>query len=217
MIFQLDRLVYATVRPDEIDQLVRERGLQPAAPDEQQNGLLSRLYGLPGGGMLEVISVADETAAKATEAGRAFCQSLQETGDRYTALYLETDHIDRVHGILKAEGYPVYEFAVYDRKNATGQAESYRLLRTFDHLPVFIQYDRPKTYQTGYPQAAFLRTVTLEADTTLMEQLMERNAVRLSFSDRNASVLPLTNATLRLESAEAYGFAFFDPHGVWFE
>ncbi|MFY0545118.1 VOC family protein [Brevibacillus sp. H7] len=216
--FQLDRLVYATKRPDEIAlTLKQERGLTLAASGQSFPGVATRIYPFPGGGFLEVTYIEDEAAAVSTESGKALHSFLQENGDGYYAMIVETDDLARVRHILEEEGYPVAVTPVQEVTDPAGDVVSFQMLGTYPHLPWFVQYGKPRQSPAGYPQAAFLRTTTLTADTAIMEKVLGQQATMVEYPDRTAAILPLRNASLRIETADAYGYAYFDPKGVLFE
>jgi hypothetical protein len=217
-LFQLDRLVYATKRPDELHvTLQQERGLTFAASGQSFPGIATRIYPFKGGGFLELTYVEDESQAASTEGGEALQSFLRENGDGYYALILETDDLQRVKRILETEGYPVMLSPVQEVTDPSGDVIHFQMLGTYSHLPWFVQYGKPRQSPTGYPQAAFIRTTTLTADVAIMEKLLDCPATTLQYADRTAAVLFMKNATLRLESADEYGFAYFDPAGVLFE
>jgi hypothetical protein len=218
ILFQLDRLVYATKNPDQISlTLQQERGLTLAASGQSFPGVATRIYPFPGGGFLEVTYVEDEATAGTTEGGEALLHFLAENGDGYYAMMLETDDLTRVRRILEAEGYPVALSPVQQVTDPTGDTVSFQLLGTYPHLPWFVQYGKPRQSPVGFPQAGFIRTTTLTADVAIMEKILDQQATMIEFPDKTAAILPLRNASLRLESADRYGFAYFDPKGVLFE
>ncbi len=216
--FQLDRLVYATKHPDQIAlTLQQERGLNLAASGQSFPGVATRVYPFTGGGFLEVTYLVDEAAAVANEGGEALHSFLQENGDGYYALIIETDDLARVRRVLEEEGYPVALSPVQEITDPTGDVVSFQMLGTYPHLPWFVQYGKPRQSPAGFPQAAFIRTTTLTADVAIMEKVLGQQATMVEFPDKTAALLPLRNASLRLETADAYGFAYFDPNGVLFD
>jgi hypothetical protein len=218
VMFQLDRLVYATNRPEKVDlHLQTERGLPLAASGRSFPGVATRIYPFPGGGFLEVAYIENEKEIAASEEGVAMRDLLKEQGDGFTALVLETDDLDRVKRILEEEGYPVSVTPVQEVTDPTGQTVRFQMLGTYPHLPWFVQYEKPRESRRGYPQAAIIRTTTLTADVHILEKLLEMPATEVKFPDTTAAILPLYNATLRLESADAYGFTYFDPKGLLLE
>jgi len=218
ILFQLDRLVYATKHPDQIAlTLQKERGMTLAASGQSFPGVATHIYPFPGGGFLEVTYVEDEAQAAATDGGEALLQFLSENGDGYCAMMLETDDLTHVRKVLEEEGYPVMLSPVQQVTDPTGETVSFQMLGTYPHLPWFVQYGKPRTSPAGFPQAAFIRTATLTADVAILEKILGQQATLLEFPDKSAALLPLRNASLRIETADQYGFAYFDPQGVLFE
>ncbi|WP_240436201.1 hypothetical protein [Brevibacillus laterosporus] len=89
-----------------------------------------------------------------------------------------------------------------------------RMLGTYEHLPWFVQYEKPTTPRPGYPQAAIIRTASLVADVHLLEKLVGFSATMGQYLDMKTGFLPLANASLRFESADSYGFSYFEPKGL---
>ncbi|MGO0060498.1 VOC family protein [Brevibacillus fluminis] len=213
--FQLDRLIYATAKPDWLHQFLTEkRGLTLAATGQSFPGISTRTYPFPGGGFLEVAYVTDESKLDLSEGGQELRDFLAENGDGYTSLVLETDDLEHVIRVLQEEQYPVSDSGVHEVADPTGQTVSFRMAGSYPHLPWFIQYDKPRPSASGFPQAAILLTTTLTADSSLLEKILKIGGTQLTFADMHAALFPLANATLRLESADAYSFAYFDPTGI---
>jgi hypothetical protein len=216
--FQLDRLVYATNHPEQVGlHLQTQHGLTLAASGRSFPGVATRIYPFPGGGFLEVAYIENEAEVAASEEGMAMRELLKEQGDGYTALVLETDDLERVRRVLEEEGYPAAVTPVQEVTDPTGQTVRFQMLGTYPHLPWFVQYDKLRDSPRGYPQAAIIRTTTLTADVSILEKVLGMPATSIHFPDTTAAILPLYNATLRLEAADAYGFCYFDPKGLLLE
>lgn len=215
--FQVDRLVFATTRPDEVDMILqKKRGLTLAASGRSFPGVATRIYPFPGGGFLEVTYIEDESDAVTSEGGEALLTFLKENGDGYYALILETDDLGKVKEALTADDYPVMETPVQEITDPTGQTIRFQMIGTYPHLPWFVQYDKQRESPTGFPQAAFLYTQTLAADVTILEKIFSSQATIVEFPHTTAALFPLYNASLRVEAADEYGFAYFDPAGILF-
>jgi len=212
--FLLDRLVYTTSQPDEVDAQLRKRGYTLAASGQSFPGVATRIYPFPGGGFLEVAYITDETLARSNEGGQSVHTFLQEHTGGFTTLVLETDDLERVSRILQAEDYPVAVTPVQEVTDPSGETIRFQMLGTFPHLPWFIRYEKPHVATVGFPQAAIIRTTTFTADVQILEKILDRQATTVNYPNTTAAVLPLGNATLRVESANAYGFGYFEPAGL---
>lgn len=213
--FRFDRLVYATSHPDKVSfHLQTKRGLTLAASGQSVPGVATRIYPFAGGGFLEVAFIENHEDANQSEEGRTMAELLKEEGDRFTAMVLETGDLDRVKRVLEEEKYPVSVTPVQQITDPTGQEIQFQMLGSYPHLPWFVTYDKPRDTPRGYPQAAILRTTTLTADVAILEKIMGIPATAIQYPNTTAAMLPLSNASLRIESAEAYGFAYFDPAGL---
>lgn len=217
--FQLDRLVYATNQPKQVDMILqKERGLTLAASGYSFPGIATHIYPFIGGGFIEVTFIEDESEAASSDSGEALQTFLKENENGgYNALFIETDDLMRVKGILEEEGYPVSLTPVQQVTDPTGDLVSFQMLGTYPHLPWFVQYGQPRQSPQGFPQAVFIRTTTLTADLNILERVLGYQSTMVEFPNKTAAILPLQNATLRLESAEEYGFAYFDPAGILFD
>ncbi|UFJ43178.1 VOC family protein [Brevibacillus humidisoli] len=214
--FQLDRLVYVTNHPEERHQQLTSRGFALAASGLSYPGVSTRTYPLAGGGVLEIAYVSDESLLPQSKGGQALAERLRTRGDGFNALMLETDELDRVKGILKREEYPVVEPPTQEITDPSGETIRFRLIGTFPHLPWFIQYEKPRLTPVGYPQATFIRTTSYTADVAILEKIFGISGMSLQ-SISTAASFPLRNASLRVESADEYGFAYLDPNGILFE
>jgi hypothetical protein len=216
--FQLDRLIYATTRPDKADFILRkERGLQLTASGRSFPGVATHIYPFPGGGFLEVTYIEDESQIASSEGGEAFHTFLKENGDDYYALILETDDLARVKQILEEEGYPAMVTPVQQVTDPAGEVITFQMLGSAAHLPWFVQYNKPRQTPAAFPQAAIIYTTTLNADVSLLEKVLGTRAATMQFPRTTAAVMPLGNASLRVESADKCGFAYLDRAGILFE
>lgn len=216
--FQIDRLIYATAKPDWLHQfLTGKRGFTLAATGQSFPGISTRTYPFPGGGFLEVAYVSDESKLSLSEEGQEVQTFLRENGDGYTSLVIETADIEHVISVLQEEQYPVSDSGVHEVTDPTGRNVRFRMVGSYPHLPWFIQYDEQRPTATGFPQAAILRTTTLTADTSLLEKILQIGSTQLNFAETHAALFPLANGSLRLESADSYSFAYFDPAGLLLE
>jgi len=213
--FQFDRLVFATNHPDQVDLHIRtKRGLTLTASGHSFPGVATRIYPFSGGGFLEVAYIENAEEANKSDEGQAMVELLKEQGDSFTALVLETDDLDRVKRILEEEKYPVTVTPVQHMTDASGKPFQFQMLGTYPHLPWFVMYDKPRDTPRGYPQAAVLRTTTFTADLEILEKIIGMPATTIQYPNTTAAMLPLYNASLRIESAEQYGFSYFDPAGL---
>ncbi len=215
--FQLDRLIYATSRPEEVHHMLKERGYSLAASGTSYPGVATRIYPFTGGGFLEVAYMEDETAALQSEGGQALQQFLKENGEGFYTLIIETDDLEHVASVLQAEGYPVQESPVQRVIDPTGEPVAFKIIGTFPHLPWFIQYDKQRPSPAGFPQAAIIRSTTLTADVTLLEKVFQIPATMVHYSNTHSALFPLLNASLRVESAEEYDFGYLEPQGLLLE
>ncbi|MGE5702404.1 MAG: VOC family protein, partial [Clostridia bacterium] len=197
--------------------LTSERGFSMVATGESFPGISTRIYPFGGGGFLEVAYISDESKIAQSEGGLALQSFLTENGDGYYSFVLETDDYDHVKQVLLEEEYPFSESGVQHVTDPSGQTNTFRMLGTFPHLPWFVQYREPRKNANGFPQAVILRTTTLTADATLLEKIMQTSSTQLNFPNMMAILFPLANATLRLEAADAYSFAYFDTTGILLE
>ncbi|MGC5328464.1 VOC family protein [Brevibacillus sp. SYSU BS000544] len=216
--FQLDRLVYVTSQPEEVHKyLTAERGYSLVATGASFPGVATRIYPFTGGGFLEVAYIENEELVTQTEGGQALKTYLEEHGDGFHTFVLETDELDRVSSTLQAEGYPVQETPVQHIVDPTGETVSFRMVGSFGHLPWFIQYDKRRPSPIGFPHAAIIRTTTLTADVALIEKLVQSPATVINYPNTHAAIIPLTNASLRIESGDEYGFGYLEPKGLLLE
>ncbi|QOT00967.1 VOC family protein [Brevibacterium sp. JNUCC-42] len=213
--FLLDRLIYATNRPDEIDRIVtQERGYTCVATGQSFPGIATRLYPLAGGGFLEVAYIEDESRVPESESGLALQTFIQKNQEGYYTLVLETDDINHVEKVLQQEDYPIHFSGTTQVALPSGEQMMMRMIGTYDHLPWFIQNEKSTTPRPGYPQAAIIRTTSLVADVHLLEKLIGFSATMGQYLDMKTGFLPLANASLRFESADSYGFSYFEPKGL---
>lgn len=213
--FQFDRLVFATNHPDAVDMHLRnKRGLTLTASGQSIPGVSTRIYPFPGGGFLEVAFIESLPEALSTDEGKAMAERLDNQGDSFSALVLETIDLDRVKRVLEAEHYPVTVTPVQQILDPQGKALRFQMLGTYPHLPWFVMYDKPRDTPRGYPQAAVIRTTTWTADVEILEKIIGMPATTIQYPHTTAAMLPLYNASLRIESGDEYGFAYFDPSGL---
>lgn len=213
--FLLDRLIYATNRPDEINQIItQERGYTCIATGQSFPGIATRLYPLAGGGFLEVAYIEDESRVPESESGLALQSFIQKHQEGYYSLVLETDDMNHVETILQQEGYPIHFSGTQQIALPSGEPMMMRMLGTHEHLPWFVQYEKTTVPRPGYPQAAIIRTASLVADVQLLEKLIGFLATLGQYLDMHTGFLPLANASLRLESADANSFSYFEPKGL---
>ncbi|WP_139490439.1 VOC family protein [Brevibacillus dissolubilis] len=214
--FQLDRLVYATKTPEEVDRhLQEERKMVKVASGKSFPGVATNVYPFPGGGFLEVAYIEDESKLTQNEGGLALKQFLDEKEEGYYAMILETDNINHVKNALTEEEYPVQLTGVQEMTDlASGEQVQFQMLGTYPHLPWFVQYSKKRTTPAGFPQAAILRTTTFTADMQLLEKLLGTPATTVNYPNMICAILPLRNASFRIESSEEYGFGYFEPRGV---
>ena len=217
LLFQLDRLVYVTSRPEEVRQILKNRGYSEVASGTSYPGVATRIYPFTGGGFLEVAFIEDEQIVLTTEGGQALKQSLAENGDGFHTLVLETDDLNHVISVLQAQDYPVQETPVQRVVDPSGETVSFKMAGTYPHLPWFIQYDKPRQSPVGFPQAAIIRTTTLTADVNVLENILRTGATMVNYPNTHAALLPLANASLRIESADEYSFGYLEPQGLLFE
>ncbi|WP_232695401.1 VOC family protein [Brevibacillus daliensis] len=213
--FLLDRLIYATNRPDDIDRiLTQEKGYECVAAGNSYPGIATRHYPFPGGGYLEIAYVEDKEKATQTEVGQGLLAFLEEQGEGYYSLLLETADLTHVENVLREENYPIYKTGVHEITTITGEKLRMRMLGTSSHLPWFIEYEKTTQAKPDYAQAAIIRTTTLTADVALLEKLVGVTAIMGTYPGMNTGFLPLANASLRLESADKNGISYFEPKGL---
>lgn len=217
LLFQLDRLVYVTSRPEEVRQTLKERGCSEAATGTSYPGVATRVYPFTGGGFLEVAFIEDEKAVLTTEGGQALKQFLAANGDGFHTLVLETDNLNHVISVLQAQDYPVQETPVQQVVDPSGQTVTFKMVGTYPHLPWFIQYDKPRQTPVGFPQAAIIRSTTLTADVNLLENILRTGATMVNYPNTHSALFPLANASLRIESGDDYSFGYLEPQGLLFE
>ncbi|MGD8189006.1 VOC family protein [Brevibacillus ginsengisoli] len=215
--FQLDRLVYVTSRPEEVKQSLKDRGYSEVASGTSYPGVATRIYPFTGGGFLEIAFIEDEQAVLTTEGGQALKQFLTEQGDGFHTLVLETDDLDYVISALQAEDYPVQEIPVQRVVDPSGQTVSFKMVGSYPHLPWFIQYDKPRQSPVGFPHAAIIRSTTLTADVNLLERILRIGPMIVNYPNTHAAVFPLANASLRIEAADDYSFGYLEPQGLLFD
>lgn len=212
---QLDRVIYATSCPDEVDKvLTDEHCLQLIATGASFPGIGTRIYELPGGGTFEIAHIMDETKVETTEQGLAFLNHLKEHGDSYYGMVLEAFDLMGVRNILEAEGYPVEVTPVHEMVDQNGENMMFQMLGSSPHLPWFIRYDKPRQHKRGFPQAGIIRTASFASDVSLMEKILDNPALKGALPTMHTATIGLLNGTLRLESSDDYGFSYLAPTGL---
>ncbi|GAA4706073.1 VOC family protein [Brevibacillus fulvus] len=211
---QLDRLVYATTKPDEVDSFLRrERGLSVAATGTSFPGVATRIYPLPGGGFLEVTSIEDQSQIAASEGGSALQQFLAEKGAGYYSLILETDRLVHVKKTLKSNFYPTYVTTPQEAVDPTGQTIRFQMVGSAAHLPWFVQYNQPRVSpESEQEQGVILYSPFWQADTNLLEKIFGQKPDRSS----SAVSFRMSNGCFRVVQAAEESFAYFDKNGILF-